>query len=161
MLSAPRRLFRWLALSAILAAAGLGGCSTVREVYPPYTELDIKASADTNPNIQGQASPVVVRVYELGAKDVFQNSGFFPLFSQDKSVLGPDLLKKSEFELRPTETKVIHRELNPATRYLGIVVAYRDIGNANWRAVIPVDPDGHDTFSVDVNRLSLAIGRDH
>ena len=143
------------------ATAGLGGCSTVREVYPPYTELDIKASSDANPNIQGQASPVVVRVYELGAKDIFQNSGFFPLFSQDKGVLGPDLLKKSEFELRPTESKTIHRTLEPATRYLGIVVAYRDIGNANWRAVIPVDPDGHDTYSVDVNRLSLAISQAH
>ena len=41
------------------------------------------------------------------------------------------------------------------TRFVGVVVAYRDIEKARWRAVIEVDPTGYD--DIDVNVESLAV----
>ena len=45
--------------------------------------------------------------------------------------------------------------LNRNTRFVGVVVAYRDIEKARWRAVIEVDPTGYD--DIDVNVESLAV----
>lgn len=152
-----RHLTHQLWLVSMLALLLLSGCSTMHEAYPPYTDLKFRASQDLNPNVQGQSSPVVVRVYELSAKDVFQNTDFFSLYNDAKSVLGPDRINQTEFELQPTQFESLQRRLNENTRYIGIVVAYRDINNANWRALIPVDPDGHDTYKVMINRLSIAV----
>ena len=56
---------------------------------------------------------------------------------------------------RPSSTIEYKMNLNRNTRFVGVVVAYRDIEKARWRAVIEVDPTGYD--DIDVNVESLAV----
>jgi len=129
---------RMLALSAALA---LAGCSTSipSGEQPPreQTALDITISAasDVNPDDQGRAAPILVRVYELKATDNFANADYFSLHNSDKKTLEGDLLARDEFIMRPGDTQVIRRPSNPNMRAIGVLAGYRDLAHADWRAI--------------------------
>lgn len=101
---------------------------------PTKLQLKIEAAAQTNPDDSGRPSPVKVRVYELKDSNAFNEADYFSLNSNDKSVLGSDLLAREEFILRPGESKRIERKSHPQTTALGILAGYRDL-NSVWRAV--------------------------
>ena len=122
---------------------------------PPSTDLNISVASDVNPDISGRPSPVVYKVFELSSRTIFDTQDFFSLYENPEAVLGPDLLKKDELELQPSANIEYKMNLNRNTRFVGVVVAYRDIEKARWRAVIEVDPTGYD--DIDVNVESLAV----
>lgn len=129
------RLLVWAAALVLL------GCGTslpsgeqpVRE----QTRLDITISTaeDVNPDDQGRAAPIVVRVYELRSTTPFENADYFSLEKEDKKTLGEDMLVRDEFIMRPGDRQVIRRESNPAMRAIAVLAGYRDLPHANWRAV--------------------------
>ena len=133
----------------------LTACTTVNKFVPPSTDLNISVASDVNPDISGRPSPVVYKVFELSSRTIFDTQDFFSLYENPEAVLGPDLLKKDELELQPGSTIEYKMNLNRNTRFVGVVVAYRDIEKARWRAVIEVDPTGYD--DIDVNVESLAV----
>ncbi|TOM26435.1 type VI secretion system-associated lipoprotein, partial [Vibrio parahaemolyticus] len=47
--------------------------------------------------------------------------------------------------------------MSPKTEYLGIVAAFRDIENSNWRQVIKVDKTGYNTYQISLEDLSLVV----
>ncbi|MFC5770493.1 type VI secretion system lipoprotein TssJ [Thauera sinica] len=49
--------------------------------------------------------------------------------------MGPDLLKKESYLLRPGESRVIERKSDQATVAIGVLAGYRDLGKSVWRAV--------------------------
>lgn len=132
----------------------LVGCSTVNKFVPPSTDLNINVAADVNPDISGRPSPVVLKVFELSSRTIFDTQDFFSLYDTPEEILGPDLLKKDELELQPGSKLEYRMSLNRNTRFIGVVLAYRDIEKARWRSVIEVDPTGYD--DIDVNVESLA-----
>lgn len=130
------------ALLAALAASVLAGCSSTslpagEQPLREQTALDIKiaAAADVNPDDQGRAAPILVRVYELKSVDTFNNADYFTLHNSDKKMLGDDMLVRDEFIMRPGDNQVIRRKSNPNTRAIGVLAGYRDLPNSEWRAV--------------------------
>lgn len=103
---------------------------------PPKLEAQMVASSELNPDYRGQASPLVVRFYELTNITDFNAASFFALYEQDSQLLGAELKNREEFVLLPGETKEFNRELNMDTRYVAIIGAYRDIDKVTWRASI-------------------------
>ncbi|WP_404344244.1 type VI secretion system lipoprotein TssJ [Pseudoalteromonas mariniglutinosa] len=130
------------------------GCSTVNKLVPPSTDLKIRVSKDTNPDMTGRPSPVVMKVFELSSRTIFDTQDFFSLYDQPEELLGPDLLKKDELELQPNSSIEYKMSLNRNTRFVGVVVAYRNIDEARWRAVIEVDPTGYDDIDVNVEAIA-------
>ena len=136
-----------------LALAALSGCSA----SPTRIEAAIVAAPDLNPDTSGRASPLVVRLYQLKSPVAFNNASFFALFDSDADALGQDLQGKEEIELKPGEKLEIERELQPETRFVGIMAGYRDIDNASWRAVAEV-PEGETTdLKIDFGRLTVKV----
>ncbi|WP_018693236.1 type VI secretion system lipoprotein TssJ [Algicola sagamiensis] len=130
-------------------------CTLVNTVVQPYTDVTFNVAPDINPDINKRPSPVVVKIFELSSRTVFDTQDFFTLYESPETVLGPDLLKKDELELQPASKLEHNMSLNENTRYIGLVVAYRSIDKARWRAVLPVDPTGYDDFSVNVESIAV------
>lgn len=132
-------------------------CSTINAIIPPSTDINFNASADLNPDMNGRASPVVIKVFELSSRTIFDTQDFFTLYESPEDILGPDLLKKDELELQPEELQQYKMVLNKNTRYVGFVVAYRDIDSSRWRSVIEVSPTGYDNFTMNIEKLAIYV----
>ena len=131
------RLFS-LALCALLFT--LSGCSALSP-YSHMTKLDLSlaGSDQLNPDLNGRPSPIVIRLMELKHPVAFENADFFSLYQRPKEALAPDLVTLEELELRPGETRELKLSVGEGSRYVGVLAAYRDLPEANWRYVIAID----------------------
>ena len=105
---------------------------------PPKSDkahMTVSAAADANPAADGRASPIVLRIYQLKEDAKFNNATFFALFDSDQQTLGGDLLAREEVELNPGEQRQVEFEVAGEAKYVGVMAAYRDIRNAQWRAI--------------------------
>ena len=127
------------------------------EPAPTRIEATIQATEDINPDSDGQASPLVIRYYELKSATAFNNAAFFALYDSDLAELGDDLLNSEEIELKPGQVVEIARDLKPETRFIGILAAYRDIDNATWRVVQPIEENETAELTIAVQRLNVSI----
>jgi type VI secretion system protein VasD len=141
-------------IPAVLALL-LGACATT----PPVSKLQgsVQISPAVNPDATGRPSPVVLRIYELRAPGAFQNADFFSLYDKDTATLGQEMVLRDELELQPGETRVLNRELQADTRYVGVLAAFRDIDQAQWRAITPVTKGEKTNIIIKVDKLSVSI----
>jgi type VI secretion system protein VasD len=104
---------------------------------PPVAVVSMRAQPDVNPGPDGRPSPIVLRLYQLKADAAFGNSDYFPLFDDEKKVLGGDLVSREEKELFPGQTTSLEIPLAAETRYIALAGGYHDAGSASWRAIVP------------------------
>ncbi|MCU7906104.1 MAG: type VI secretion system lipoprotein TssJ [Candidatus Thiodiazotropha sp. (ex Epidulcina cf. delphinae)] len=128
------------------------GCSSVSSV-----KVSMNAEHSVNPDINGRPSPIVARIYELKSLSVFNNADFFNLFEQDVALLGEEMLMRDELHFQPGEVKTLERDLQPDTRYVGVIGAYRDIENATWRRSIEIDVHDETTFVIEFGENGINL----
>lgn len=122
-----------MVVSVLLVGLILSACSS----GPPKSDkarMTVIAAADVNPAADGRPSPIVLRIYQLKEDAKFNNAEFFALFDNDQQALGPDMLAREEVELNPGEQRKVEFEVTGDAKYVGVMAAYRDIRNAQWRA---------------------------
>lgn len=127
---------RWrlaASLHVIFATITIAHAQVVKE--PTKLDITIHAAEDVNPNVHGQAAPIMVRIYELKSTGNFKQEDFLTLQNADKAALGADMLVKDEFILRPGERKAIRRKSYADTTAIGVLAGYRDLPNATWREI--------------------------
>lgn len=150
----------WLA-GIVLAAAGCGG-GPPPDLGPPadlVVSREIKASADLNPDPWDRPSPVVLRIYYLREANAFTQAEFFPLYDTETEVLGAGLIASEELVIQPGESREQQAAINPETRYVGAMAAFRDIEHAQWRALMELSEE-HKSLLVDEEyALKLEVGR--
>lgn len=117
---------------------------------PASLSLAIAGGAGQNPDQAGQAAPVAVRLLFLASTTAFERADVFALTESERATLGPDDLGSQEVIIRPGQGRTIEAKPAPGTTALGIVVLFRDIDHARWRAEAPVAANGP-------TRLTLAI----
>jgi type VI secretion system protein VasD len=116
----------------------------------PYrARITIAASADVNPDATGRPSPIVVRIYQLKTDAAFGGADYFTLFDDEQKVLGADLIARREYVVGPAEQRTIELDIDLDARFVGVLAAFRDIRNAEWRALLPAARKD----------LTVAIGR--
>lgn len=127
-------------LVSVFLSMALVSCAKPPPPPPKPTVLQISLAVDlnANPDARGRASPVVARMLELKSLAAFQSTDFFSLFDHEKDVLGSELVTKEELLLQPGENQQFTRELQPETRFVAVLAAYRDIERSRWRASIPI-----------------------
>jgi len=141
-------------LFALLAAsAGYGQSAAL----PTVAVLSIAAAPDINPGPDGVAAPVSVRIYQLAATDGFQNADFFQLYRDDAALLGAALRGREEIVMTPGQTLRMTEEMKPDARYIGILVAFRAIDQARWRAMAAVAPNKTTALQASVSKLSVIL----
>lgn len=103
--------------------------------YSSLTKLDLTLSASdqVNLDLNGRPSPLVVRLLELKHPVAFENADFFSLYERPKASLSPDLVTSEELEVRPGETVDLKLSVEPGSRYVAVLAAYRDLPQTQWR----------------------------
>jgi type VI secretion system protein VasD len=119
-----------------VTAAILVACKSAPPAPPPPVPADFAmvATADINPDGTGRASPVIVRVYYLLGDSTFKTLDFDALYDRADASLGKDLLGRYEQVIRPGQSVQLKVDVPVGTRAVGALAAFRDIGNARWRA---------------------------
>ncbi len=122
--------------------------------------MALSAANDVNPDGSGRPSPVVVRLYQLKGDAAFTNAEFFALFDDEMKVLGPELIGREEYVLTPSEKRTVEVSVSGAARFVGVIAAFRDIRNAQWRVVLPAPLKKDDvTLSVERARVLFALAK--
>lgn len=124
---------------------------------PAVIEADVQAAGDLNPDSRGRASPVVVRLFELKSDAAFNQADFFSLWDRDSQTLGADQLAREELQLRPGEHKRFERTLQPDTRHIAVIAAFRDLERARWRGAIAVVPHQKQPITIKVESRAITL----
>lgn len=137
----------------------LVGCASTEEgeKQPIFASLSINATEKLNPAVDGRASPLVIRVYQLSETTRFDNSDFFALYENDKAVLANEMQSRIELEIRPNESLQDQLELTPTTRYIAVLAAFRDLDNAQWKAMSPFIINENQSINIDLTENSVKL----
>ncbi|MGX0893225.1 type VI secretion system protein VasD [Pseudomonas sp. ADAK2 TE3594] len=122
-------------------------------------ELHFHAIAGLNPGTTGQPAPVRVRIFELKNAATFGRSDYFALAERAQATLGADLIDQDEVLIQPGQQLSLQRDLDPATRHIGVLVGYRELDQSLWRAVMNVPPRQYTEYqiSLDVRAVRSAV----
>ena len=96
-------------------------------------------------------------MYQLTQTAKFERSDVFALTEHEQQTLGPDDAASQELVLSPGETQTRTFELKPSVHAIGIVVLYRDIDAAEWRADTPVADSGPTKLTLNVGKLAITL----
>ena len=155
-------MFSWVVLLAAVLAAGCGSAPA----KPAAARAKISASADVNPNSEGRASPVHVRIFQLKEDGAFMGADFWALVDKEQETLGASLVQRLEYDLTPGESKDFELKIDPAARVLGVMAEFNDYRNAQWRVVsqapnkslLDMVKKDRVTFSIEKNKVSIVVG---
>lgn len=140
------RFTTWAALAALMLLAGCGSAL-----------VSLNVQQNVNPDIHGRPSPVVLRMYELKSLTAFNGVDFLSLFEKDKENLGPELLAREEFFLRPGDKQEFKRKLQDDTRYVAVLAAFRDLEHSQWRSSLAVTPGITTTLVITLEGQKVTI----
>jgi type VI secretion system protein VasD len=150
---------RSLTLACVVVTALLApACKSVplKPSTVSKSKVALTASADVNPDVSSKPSPVVVRVYQLKGDAAFSGADFFALFDDEMKVLGQELIGREEYVLTPAERRTVELVVPKTAKFVGVVAAFRDIRNSQWRVVVPAPLKDDVTLSVERARVQLA-----
>ena len=142
----------------MVTACGLFG----KDKPPPPPEptrvvLEFEAAGDINPNAEGRASPLVLRIYRLKSYSDFGDADFFSLYEKDDEVLGGELINKEEILLNPNEKRTVFFEASDDIRTVGIFGVFRAYEQGQWKAAAGVQQNKTNIINVFVSGTKLTI----
>lgn len=144
------RLRITLLLCLLLSLTGCGAWQAVKNgsqqvvaavFYPKLTtlKLDFTAREAINPDERGHPLSVVVRVYQLHDGKAFARASYAQLLSQDREVLGDEMLARHDLLLRPGASTSLNAVVEPNTSQIAVVALFRQpAASGNWRVSMPV-----------------------
>jgi len=144
---------------ALLVVSTLAGCGSLFS-SPTLAVVAITADEKLNVDTRGRSTPVVVRYYILKNDSAFNSSDFFSLSEKDQQTLGDALLSREEFTLQPGENKAFPAKDIGMGQVLAIMVSYRNIDRAIWRATVPLPPKKTSTILVSLKNDQITVKSD-
>ena len=165
MIKSTQHLLIFFLLTSLVSLVSCTSTEVIREVMDPKnflstkTKLDltVNTSSDLNPDQSGRPSPVVVRLYSLVSPTLFENADFVSLYQNDQAVLGADFLRKEEKDFQPSEKFSAQLDFNEKANFIGIMVAYQDIEQANWRLTLPLERGKHNYINIKLTADSVLL----
>lgn len=130
-----------LIVSLALVASGCASAPT-----PRIFAGQLIVAPNANPDHQGRASPVVIKIYQLKDVGAFSEADFFSLYDDGENVLGGDLISVEERELQPGVNYDYSASVAPETSYIAVIAAFRDIEKAQWRVITELPEKGFFDF---------------
>ncbi len=156
MFSSPCRLAVLGILMLLVQACG--GKPVLPEPTPPLAlALTVVAAPDINPDLNGRPSPVAVALFQLKSAEGFGSADFFSLFDPVSVALGADLISREQITIQPGETRVLTVDVAADARFLGAAAAYRDLEQADWRTVLPLESVRKDRGKKKIAAVTLRL----
>lgn len=146
-----RRSFLLLPAMLLLARCG-------SSLPPPAVlTLRITGTPGQNPDAAGIPAPVAIRIYQLRSTGTFEHSGWAPLTEREQATLGTEDAGSQDVVVAPGQTLTTIVHLVRGVRAIGVVVLYRDINHAQWRAIAAVPRSGRVTLALTVGKLAVSL----
>ena len=151
---ADRRAGFWLLLSVAALIMSPPSADAAKKLK---VKAEITAVEELNPDYQGRPSPVSIIIFQLASEDVFSNADFFSLFEPEAAVLGGDMLARTQILVQPGEVREWVAEFEKETAFVGVVAAFRDIENAQWRATMSLPKKGFIKKFFKKNKMKITV----
>ena len=129
-------------------------------------EIDDRAGREASGRISAARAkkhmpnvPVALRIYSLKHLEKFSTASAASLRNHDKAVLGTDRMGRIDLSLKPGEAVQIPVAIPEGTRYVGVVVFFRDRSDAEWQLSVPLSRwENEDPVAllINGNRLEMA-----
>jgi type VI secretion system protein VasD len=142
---------------AAATAASLAASAAAEAANEFSIEATVVGGPNLNPNLQGKASPVVVRVFELRQTAAFLAADYAALFEHAQQTLGEDLVAQEEFVLRPGEIRHHDRSGAPQASALGLAAGFRTLDEKAWRLIVPLAPNAHNLVLIDLDASRIRV----
>lgn len=151
-------MYRTFIALMLLVLSLSSGCNHVGP-FSTLTKLDLTLTAGEalNPDLHGRPSPVVVHLLELRHPVAFENADFFSLYARAEQALPKDWVNSEELELRPGEQVALKLSIEPQSRYVGVLAAYRDLPHVQWRLALPVAPQQRTRVEVTLDESGIRL----
>ncbi|WP_299017757.1 type VI secretion system lipoprotein TssJ [uncultured Photobacterium sp.] len=148
-------------LVVIALALLLGGCSSWmfwKDASPLLLVVNIEAANNINPNVDGLASPLEMRIYQLSDSEAFNQASFIDLYSDDQGTLKADLLSKRQLEsVFPGDTRQLTMPQIAETQYIGVVAAFADYREAKSKALLPVQAGLPIAVNIIIDGINISV----
>jgi len=132
-------------------ALAVSACQTTRRTLNLDTSvaLAMDVKSDVNPDSDGRASPVVVRVFMLADDRQFAREDFLNLYENAPSRLGKDLISTVVLkEFAPGETRLESLPLTPEVRYVGLLAEFVQYQRAEALMLLPITDHKQNEYKV-------------
>lgn len=123
----------------------LTACQAVNSSVGGYFDLDtdvqieLLVDADINPDEQGLASPLFIRLYELSSNKMMRRADFIEIYERDKELLGADMIAVHKLKrLKPGENRTEHFVLDKKTNYVALYAEFLEFKGSKYKLIIPV-----------------------
>jgi type VI secretion system protein VasD len=136
--------------AAALSAGALGvACSSSPQVVPvaqpPACTLQVVgmtviASPKLNPEVDGAARPVQLRIYQLKTDTRLLNASFDQIWKDDKNTLQDDLVKVDEFPVYPDTRTEVKFERDQSALFIAAVALFRNPKGRTWWTEFELPP---------------------
>ncbi|WP_312466609.1 type VI secretion system lipoprotein TssJ [Pseudescherichia sp.] len=161
-----------LLLPPLLVGCGLtqsvsdGTASAVRSVfYKQVKNLHLDITARQALNTDGQenislSEPLMVRVYQLKDRKIFDKTVYPQLLTQGDDASGADLLASRSLVVKPGEDVSVDMPLDDKAQFVAVVAFFRapELAKNSWKRVLSrdeLDPDRPRVIEVGHNQLTL------
>jgi type VI secretion system protein VasD len=137
-----------LAVSVSASAMLVSACAAPKkaETAEPCDKqvltVGVLATPYINPEVTGQARPVVLRIYQLKSDINFRNASFDKIWKDDAATLGADIVSQQELSVFPDSVQALNIERNPEAQYFAAVGLFREPKGRQWYSVfeLPLAP---------------------
>ncbi len=145
-------------LVALLAVA-VSSCQTTRRTlnFDTSVALNLDVQSDVNPDSDGRASPVVVRVFMLADDRQFSREEFLNLYESAESRLGKDLIDTVILkEFAPGEQRIEELPLTPEVKYVGLLAEFVQYQRADALMLLPITDHRKNDYAITLAGTSIA-----
>lgn len=150
------RLKPLLICLCLITVTALQGCALFARAWPPFNRQVITATTEINPDATERPSPVQIKVMQLAQRTTFDNLTFDQLFYEGPLLLNNSLISESSLVLQPGEQVEHTISLQESVTHIAVIAAYRNIDQARWKHVYPIDPYSHATTHIKLDAKGIA-----
>lgn len=107
---------------------------------PQSIQMVIRGGDHLNPNEEGRALPVEVRVYQLKAPHKMEESEFEAIWHNDHDTLGEDIVKVDVLYLYPNQRVARSFRREDGVTHVVAVAIFRHPSGQSWRTIYELPP---------------------
>ena len=151
---------QWIKVAVVvLLALTMAACQTTRRTLNLDTSvaLHVDIEKHVNPDSDGRASPVVLRVFMLADDRQFSREEFLSLYENADSRLGKDLIDTVILkEFAPGERRVEELALTPEVKYIGLLAEFVQYQRAEALMLLPITDHKKNSYAITLAGTRIA-----
>ena len=136
--------------------------TVIVEETPKITEATLKVSIiarqNINPNLEGIASPVELKLFQLKENTAFDQAEFLSLYTNEQAILKTAMISSHDLSgIFPNEKSKVTFSLHPDTKYLAVVAGFSNFYDAKNKAIYKLDGLINTEVTIFIDGINVGI----